>query len=221
MTQKTILCYGDSNTWGYVPNPGAYPVIRYARDQRWTGILQTLLGDQYYVIEEGLNSRTTNVDYHVPPDRNGKTYLPPCLYSHAPIDLVILALGANDFKVYFNREASAIRDGLSELVTIIQASTYGKAMQEAPKVLIMTPPTPLPVLETFKDENGIAFFQGAINKSANLVPLYAALAEERGCAFLDISKDIISSTVDGGHLDVEMHKKLAEMMCDKIHHILS
>jgi lysophospholipase L1-like esterase len=91
--QRTILCYGDSNTWGYVPLPMAERtkgIKRYSKDERWTGIIQKELGSDYLIVEEGLNSRTTNLEYPFPPDRNGKTYLPPCLYSHAPIDLVIL-----------------------------------------------------------------------------------------------------------------------------------
>ena len=107
MSQKTILCYGDSNTWGFTPidavipitNKKIAPIKRYNRKEKWTGRLQKLLGENYYVIEEGLNGRTTNLNYHIPPDRNGKTYLPPCLYTHAPIDLVILALGTNDLNL--------------------------------------------------------------------------------------------------------------------------
>jgi len=78
---KSILCYGDSNTWGYVAgkfNLQTQYMERYPRDIRWTGRLQKLLGDQYYVIEEGLNGRSTNVDSDIPPDRNGKNYLLPC-----------------------------------------------------------------------------------------------------------------------------------------------
>ena len=52
---KTILCYGDSNTYGYNPVTGG----RWPEDIRWTGRLQQLLGDEYKVIEEGCNGRTT------------------------------------------------------------------------------------------------------------------------------------------------------------------
>ncbi len=125
---KTILCYGDSNTWGW--NPEKYDEktdhkARYPRDVRWTGRLQKLLGDNYYVIEEGLNGRATNLNHSEPPDRNGKTYLMPCLYSQSPIDLVILFLGGNDLKAIYNRSAKEIADGLSELISMIQSSKYG------------------------------------------------------------------------------------------------
>lgn len=49
----TILCYGDSNTWGPdLANGGRLP-----RSERWPGILEKELGDGYAVIEEGLSGR--------------------------------------------------------------------------------------------------------------------------------------------------------------------
>ena len=63
---KTILCYGDSNTHGTLPIDfdlleTSFISSRYRlpREKRWTGILQRELGSGYYVIEEGLNGRTT------------------------------------------------------------------------------------------------------------------------------------------------------------------
>lgn len=55
---KHILCYGDSNTHGYIPGGG-----RYDDDTRYTGILAKLLGSDYRIIEEGLNSRTSPCDH--------------------------------------------------------------------------------------------------------------------------------------------------------------
>jgi lysophospholipase L1-like esterase len=211
--QHTILCYGDSNTWGYIPtNDRNSPAQRYSRKERWTGLLQNLLGENYYVVEEGLNSRTTNLDYQIPPDRNGKTYLPPCLYSHAPIDLVILALGGNDLKKYFNRTAEQIRDGLRELIEIIQSSAYGNDMQSPPKILIISPPKMLSIIEQFTDDDGIKIFEGALKKAETLVTLYCELAKEKNCYFLDISKSITPSSIDGMHFDVSAHKQLSQMI---------
>jgi lysophospholipase L1-like esterase len=65
-----ILCYGDSNTFGYIPGSGGQ---RYGRDIRWTGRLQHLLGERYYVIEEGLGGRTTVWDDPIEEHKNGKT----------------------------------------------------------------------------------------------------------------------------------------------------
>lgn len=222
--QRTILCYGDSNTWGYVPTQTHNKNTskeRYPRTERWTGILQDMLGRDYYVVEEGLNGRTTNLDYQVPPDRNGKTYLPPCLYSHAPIDLVVLALGGNDMKVYFNRSPEDIRDGLVELIDIIQTSQYGQRMQSSPEILILPLSVPLPVAEQYVDEDGVVVFEGAVEKSKLLIDLYAKAAKEKRCYFLDTSKTIFPSNIDGLHIDNVAHKKLAQLICEKVVDIFS
>ena len=52
-----ILCFGDSNTYGFTPDWKH----RYGRDIRYPGVLQTLLGDGYYVAEDGLVGRTGTV----------------------------------------------------------------------------------------------------------------------------------------------------------------
>lgn len=48
---KRILCYGDSNTWGYIPggNKG-----RYGNDERRTKLLQTHCGSKAEIIEDDL-----------------------------------------------------------------------------------------------------------------------------------------------------------------------
>src|SRR5512143_1112361 len=112
---QTILCFGDSNTWGYNPETAE----RYPPDVRWTGVLQQKLGAQYRVIEEGLNGRTTVWDDPVQPGRNGRIYLGPCLESHRPLDAVVLFLGLNDLKVRFSATAEDIAKGAGALVEII------------------------------------------------------------------------------------------------------
>lgn len=220
--QRTILCYGDSNTWGYVPtdNPNG-AMQRYSRHERWPGLLQTYLGDKYYVIEEGLNGRTTNVDYHIPPDRNGKTYLPPCLYTHAPIDLVILSLGGNDLKKYFDRTAEDICNGLADLISIIQSSVYGNNFQHAPDMLLLSPPKISPIIEQYKDDDGIFVFEGAIKKINMFIPLYANLAKEKNCFYLDVTERVSPSTIDGLHFDSTGHQILAQLILEKIKGIYS
>ena len=210
--QRTILCYGDSNTWGFIPKSTNYEttiIERYPINVRWPGLLQTLMGNRYYIVEEGLNGRTTNLDYHLQPDRNGKTYLPACLYSHAPIDLVLILLGANDLKSYFNRSAKDICHGISDLIDCIQSTTYGPNLKKAPKILILSQPIPLPICEAFTDENGSLIFKDAIRRAKLMVSLYSKLSREKGCFFLDVSSEVRPTDIDGMHLDESGHKKLA------------
>ena len=122
MTRKTILCYGDSITWGY--NPANQNRMTF--DERWPGVLDNGLGEDYKVIEEGLNGRTTIRDDPVNNCyKNGLKYLVPCLESHKPIDMCILLLGTNDLKKRFGLSATEIANGIRILVDTIKKSASG------------------------------------------------------------------------------------------------
>jgi lysophospholipase L1-like esterase len=90
---KTLVCFGDSNTWGYVPGSDGE---RHPREVRWPVQLQRALGEEWEVIAEGLNGRTATIDRPDSEGRNGLPYLLPCLLSHAPVDVVVIFLGTND-----------------------------------------------------------------------------------------------------------------------------
>lgn len=68
---KEILCFGDSNTHGYMPGIGT----RYPADTRWSGRLGTLLGDGYHVVEEGMDGRTTAFEDEIQPYRSALGYI--------------------------------------------------------------------------------------------------------------------------------------------------
>ena len=89
MRKKTILCFGDSNTWGFVPGSDAE---RYPFDVRWPGVMQKELGDaEYTVIEEAQNGRMTVWDDPFEPhlSKCGLDHLPVVLESQMPLDLVM------------------------------------------------------------------------------------------------------------------------------------
>jgi lysophospholipase L1-like esterase len=130
-----IVAFGDSNTWGYDPATGG----RFPRAQRWPGVLQRGLGPDFEVIAEGLNGRTTVHDDPIEPYRSGADALPPCLMSHAPIDLLILALGCNDLKKRFSLSPFDIAEGARRLIFLARA--YGEGPEgRPPKVLLVAPP---------------------------------------------------------------------------------
>jgi len=217
---KTILCYGDSNTWGGIPQPyrdGVWPAaMRYPRHKRWTGLLQQHLGEAHYVIEEGLNARTTNLDYAIAPNRNGASYLPPCLYSHAPIDWVLLALGGNDLKSCFNRSVVEVGEGLRELIDIIQCSNYGPELTSAPAILIVSQVIPLAMCENYSDTAGQLPYKGICQKVHDLVDIYATLAKEKQCEFLNITPYVRPSVIDGVHFDEKGHEDYALQVYQKL-----
>ena len=132
---KTIVCYGDSNTWGH--NPATQD--RFPIEQRWTGVLAQELGAGYRIVEEGLGGRTTIWDDPIEEWRNGKTYLLPCLWSHRPIDLVTIMLGTNDLKERFSVSAYDIAAGAGVIVDLTLRSGAGPN-GGAPQVLLMAPP---------------------------------------------------------------------------------
>ena len=202
---KTILCYGDSNTWGYCPATQA----RYGRNERWAGVLRNTLGEDYLVIEEGLNGRTTVWDDPIEGYKNGKEYLIPCLETHKPLDLVVIMLGTNDLKKRFSLSAFDIANGAGVLVKIVQKSECG-IDDNPPKVLLMVPP---PIV---KLSNFAAMFEGGNPKSELFSQEYARVAQENGCALLDTAEIIVSSEVDGIHFDLDEHRKLGEAVAAKV-----
>ena len=189
----TILCYGDSNTYGYNPVNG----LRYPKGVRWTGVLQKMLGEEYEVIEEGCNGRTTVFEDAKEP----------------PIDFVIMMLGSNDLKRMFHASAQEIADGAEELVKVIKEFTKEK-QGYIPKVVLVSPP------EIGKDiansEFARSFDEDAIIRSRELSVLYERIAKKYGCIFFDAAKVVESSRVDSLHLMPEAHKKLAEAFYDRI-----
>ncbi len=205
MMTKTVLCFGDSNTWGRSP----FGLERLPPESRWPVVMQQQLGDGYQVIIEGLNARTTVWEDPIEEGRCGKTYLLPCLMSHDPIDLVILMLGTNDLKKRFSVSAFDIGRSIGLLLDKILASKTGPG-GTAPQVLLMCPP-PVAKLTAFAD-----MFEGAPEKSRQLAPHYQQHAELRGCRFFDTGTLIRSSDADGIHFEPQEHKKLGERVAQLV-----
>ena len=194
---RTILCYGDSNTWGYDPVTGE----RFGREERWPGVLARELGEGYAVIEEGLNGRTTVWDDPIDRHRNGREYLVPCLESHAPLDLVVIALGVNDLKARLAVSASDIADGAGALVETVGRSATGPS-GGAPAVLLLAPP---PVGEL---GDSAEMFDGAREKSRGFSRHYRRVADKYGCGLLDLAAIVSVSDVDGVHFEASEHEKI-------------
>lgn len=206
---KTILCYGDSNTWGW--NPAT--MERFDRDERWPGVLRNELGADYLVIEEGQNGRTTVWDDPIEGFKNGAAYLPPCLESHKPLDLVIIMLGSNDLKMRFSLSAYDIAAGVGALVDIVQKSGVGTG-GVAPQILVIVPP-PLGALSDFAD-----IFTGGVEKSRQLAVHYQNMAKQYNCALLDAGVIVKSSNIDGVHLEASEHRKLGKAVVVQVRALL-
>lgn len=202
---KTIICYGDSNTYGYNPETG----LRYPGDIRYTGILQTLLGDGYSVIEEGCNGRTLLGREPGSEWKNGLDYLKPCLNSHKPVDTVIMMLGSNDLKKVFNFGAETIAKEAGVFCDIIKSFTKEKQGFEA-KIILVSPPEIGEGIETSPFAS--SFSVNAIAESKNFSEYYEKVAAEKGCFFLDAAKYVTASEYDSLHLSKEAHAVLAKKL---------
>ncbi|MBB3964503.1 MULTISPECIES: SGNH/GDSL hydrolase family protein [Rhizobium] len=201
---KTVLCYGDSLTWGY----DAASVGRHDYKDRWPSALQVALGNEVRVIAEGLNGRTTAFDDHLADcDRNGARVLPTILQTHAPLDLVILLLGTNDMKNVVAGSAFAACQGIARLVRLIRNHAWPFDF-EVPDILIVAPPR---ICET-ANVPFAASFVGGIEESAMLATLYRDLADELGCGFFDANSVARTTPLDGIHLDAENTRALGRGM---------
>ncbi len=202
---KTVLCYGDSLTWGYDAEGGPG---RHALEDRWPSALGAGLGAGVHVIAEGLNGRTTAFDDHLADcDRDGARILPTILQTHAPLDLVIIMLGCNDMKPAIHGTAVAAMQGVRRLIGIVRHHVY-PLDAEAPSVLIVAPP---PLCET-ADQEFAAMFAGGVEQSRMLGSLYSDLADEAACGFFDASSVARTTPLDGVHLDAENTRAIGKAL---------
>jgi lysophospholipase L1-like esterase len=199
---KTVMCFGDSNTYGAIPTLARTGRHRFAPDRRWPGVMRKGLGNGWDVIEEGHPGRTT---VHEDPieglHKSGIKALPVLLETHMPLDAIVLALGTNDLKHRFSLTPNDVADSIEVLVRLIQRSEAGDG-GAAPKVLVVAPP---PLLEI--DWFGQMFLGGA-EKSKHLGKLFREAAKRAGVTFLDAGAIIESSTVDGIHFESDAHRVL-------------
>lgn len=214
---KRILCFGDSNTWGYIP--GTYPRIkRYDINLRWTGILQKMLGTDYDVIEEGMHGRT--IDSNDPKSkqddnrkgRNGIEYLVPCLKTHQPLDIVIVSLGKNDLKGRYKKKAGDIIDGYKKIINIINNLEYD--VQKMPPKVILVPPVDI----DYKKAGELRGFPRDVLRKIEKIFELLPKTGLKNTYVLDLRKDI-QTGIDGLHVDCENHGKLAALLKKEINRI--
>ena len=199
---KNILCYGDSNTYGYNPDNGN----QYDHDLLWTSILNKKLGDQYKVFNEGLNGRTTIYDRDFEPSRNGLKALYPILDKYSDIDVIIFMLGTNDCNVELHLDGKDIAFGMRTLISKARDYYQGK---KVPRIIVVAPAC---IYDNYHDS--VFAYQlddYSISKSKQLASLYKELCEELACDFVDASKLEVSKK-DAEHLLIESHNKLANML---------
>ena len=224
-----ILCFGDSNTYGWKASPGA-PASRYPSSVRWTGRLAALLGPEWEVVEEGLGGRTLQdrmtEGSGIPVPGAGLSaaeYLPPCLLSHLPLDIVVIMLGSNDMKAVLRRSEHDIAEGMARLAdTVLHLPWQGLLDYPHPELMIVSPP--------FIGERKMRLsgerYAGAPEKSRLLAGLYRSVADRCGAAFLDAATVLAGEPYgeahgeDGMHLSEEDHAGLAAAVWEMVKEML-
>lgn len=205
---RTLVCFGDSNTYGSAPMNHLEDIRRHRADERWPGVLAAELGPAWHVIEEALPGRTT-----VHPDPiegahlSGIAAVPIVIGSHSPIDTVVMMLGVNDLKARFSVTPHDIGASIEALVASIR-SWSDRPGRTIPNVLVIAPP---PITEI----GCLAgMFVGGSVKSAALGPILRKSATKLKAGFIDAGDYVRSSDIDGIHFDVDQHRILGELIAN-------
>jgi len=177
-----ILCFGDSNTYGY--DPRLYSGGRYPAECRWVDILAAKTG--WDVHNEGENGRT------IPKYEHELYGFRQLLKSYPPLDLLIVMLGTNDLLLGANASEAAVRmEAFLEQLSIARE-----------RILLLAPP-PLRRGVWVDDES-------TVRESHLLIQRYEQLAARMGVRFNAFDRAAL--TFDGIHLCEDDHKSLAQQL---------
>ena len=193
---KKILCFGDSNTYGYIPNNGA----RYDKNTRWAGVLSLLSLGKFEIIEDGCNNRTAFAANSAGKIFTGYEILPELLTDD--FDAVVLAIGINDTQFLYNLSSIEIASGVEKLINIVKVkSPQAKILLVAPSILTE---------DVLNGNFACLFDRTSIEKSRQLPLLYQKIAEKQNIEFLDLNSVAKTSSLDGLHYAPEQHLKIAQ-----------
>ena len=217
---KRILCYGDSNTWGYDPSnidtETGLP-CRYDENTRWPGIMRNALGDDYFIWEAGLCGRTTVFDDPLMPTRNGARDFEMVLQSCDPVDCIIFALGTNDTKDMFHASPLIISHGMERLLNMCDAALVHSRSSHA-KIILACPIVPV---ADGKGEYQYGFSLLSTQRGEQMRQLYKLLTMQHNCSYVDLNDWAKASSADGVHMDVKGHKAVGLEMARLVKSILS
>lgn len=209
---RRILCFGDSNTYGYCADPQDTAGVggRFTREERWPCLLQAALGPGFLVLEEGLTGRTTVYPDLVEGVPSGLESLPACLEAHTPIDLLLFMLGTNDTKERFGAGPDDIARGMERLIRIAQAAPCWRGSQTSS----CSP-------RRHRPGDGHAGVlpvhgPGLPGKVPGAGRRYRGLARRLGCRFLDAGESSELSPADWMHLTRRGHRLLAERLAQMV-----
>ena len=176
-----MLCYGDSNTYGY--DPRGFFGDRYPKESRWVDILAQQTG--WHIQNEGQNGREI-------PSRPFQYQRAGELLAQSPPDIFAVMLGTNDLLRGIPAEASCSR--MEAFLRYI--------LPMCGQILLIAPP-PMKRGEWVTEESLIA-------ESMKLAEAYQALSQRLGIAFVNAGQWNVELTFDGVHFTEAGHRAFAE-----------
>ncbi len=204
---KHILIYADSLSWGIIPNTRQ----RLPFTARWPGVLELHCAAQglpVRVEENCLNGRRTVWADPLKDGRDGAQGLAQVIEMHAPLDVVILMLGTNDFQASHQNNAWLSSQGIAKLINIIRQAPIEPGMPQA-QIVVVAPPKMQEARANMRDK-----FAGGEHKSEGLAAAFAQVAQEQAVHFFDANRVITTSAVDGVHLDQDQHLILGQAVAN-------
>ncbi len=194
---KTILCYGDSNTYGY--DPGDLMGLRYPPDQIWTGLLQQRLGDEWTVLNRGMNGRQLPfLEYE------GKDVL-DMLTGLGKEDLFLIMLGTNDLLLDPLPRAAKAVTKMEKLLKFVTENKE-KGLVTCNVTLII----PVLIGKTL-DRSGDYHRESLVMAAAFMV-----LAEKYGIRAVDASGWGVELSYDQVHFSLKGHRIFAERLAEEL-----
>ena len=189
-----VLCYGDSNTWGFNPVSG----LRFSPKERWPGVLSEQLGSGFNICEDGRNGRTLC---------GCKEEFIESIDHNDPVDVVILFLGIND--IVFDPEVRVDRmmDELDFIADHLDPNRPERSGMHSDLVLISAVP---PAADQVSD----GLYELEAGKVEDYRRRLRSFASSRGFGFIDSAMIVSASGLDGLHLDESEHHKLGLFVAD-------
>lgn len=202
---KRIVCFGDSNTYGYIPNSGK----RYSSDIRWTSRLSRLLGKEFEIINAGCNNRTCFIDNPAGESQTG--YKAIKKYLSMKVDVFVLSIGINDSQLFYKPSLDDFRRGLTDFILQIQNSSDAKIVLVAPPILNE---------DVLKGNFSFQFDSQSIEISKDLPELYEKVAKDNNCYFIDMNNDVRVSNLDGLHYLPTEHELIANLLYEFLSNVI-
>jgi lysophospholipase L1-like esterase len=205
-----ILVYGDSLSWGIIPNTRRrLPFI-----ERWPGVMERALvddGHQVRVIEDCLNGRRTAWNDPFKPGRNALDGIEQRMEINSPLAIVILMLGSNDFQSVHQNNAWHSGQGLAAVIRALRRAPIEPGMPVPPILVVAPPPITAPLSGPIWEK-----FEGAPARADGAADAYRAVARELGCEFFDAGRVVSTSPIDGIHLDADRHAVLGAALAKPV-----